>query len=162
MMEIRELEETDNPKFRKTWIEALTKQEKYFRTSIDDDLKPNIPTYFSKDSFTLGAFSNNDLVGLLSVTRDIKVKLSHKALLFGMYVSPSVAGKGLGKQLLDEAILRAKSNNNIHQLYLTVLTSNTRAINLYSSAGFEVFATEPKSVNIQGQYLDEYQMVLFV
>jgi len=162
MTNIRELQVNDNPQYRALWLNAITKHEEFFRTSIEDNSEPNIPTEFSDDSFTLGAFINGELVGILSLMRDSKVKIQHKALLFGMYVEPSKANKGLGKELLHEIISRAKINYSIRQLYLTVLASNERARNLYTSLGFSVFAHEPQSVKILDNYIDEYQMVLFV
>ena len=162
MTTIRELQESDNSEFRKLWTSALTEQADFFRTSIDDNPEPNIPTTFDTGSFTLGAFNEKELVGILSLQQDSKAKLQHKALIFGMYVKPDTASKGLGKALLNKAILRAKSIHAIRQLYLTVLASNERAQNLYKLFGFEVFANEPQSVKINGTYIDEQQMVLFI
>ena len=161
-IKIRELSQVDNSQFRELWTHGLTENDEYFRTSILDDPTPDIPTDFNEDSFTLGAFAGDELVGILSLKRDVKVKLSHKALLFAMYVLPSLGRNGLGKMLLEAAIVKARQNPFIRQLYLTVLSSNVRARNLYSSFGFEVYANEPKSVMINGEYVDECRMVLFV
>jgi len=98
----------------------------------------------------------------LSLQRDKKHKLQHKALIFGMYVRPQSAGTGLGKAMLSNAIARMQDQAAIRQLYLTVLATNHRAVGLYRSLGFDVFAHEPQSVNIRGTYIDEYQMVLLL
>lgn len=159
---IRELGPDDNPRFRTLWVSALTDQEEFFRTALADDRQPDIPTDFTSDSFTLGAFAKDQLLGILSLRRDTKYKLQHKALVFGMYVRPSSAGSGLGRALLVNAISRVQHQSAIRQLYLTVLATNHRAIGLYRSLGFEAFAHEPQSVNIRGQYTDECQMVLLL
>ncbi|MFL3647265.1 MAG: N-acetyltransferase family protein [Cellvibrionales bacterium] len=159
---IRPLEATDNQQFRSLWVSALTEQAQFFRTALADDRQPNIPTDFTRDSFTLGAFDGDALVGILSLQRDKKHKLQHKALIFGMYVRPQSAGAGLGKAMLSNAIARVQDQAAIRQLYLTVLATNHRAVGLYRSLGFDVFAHEPQSVNIRGTYTDEHQMVLLL
>lgn len=159
---IRELTETDNLLFRELWRYALTEHSQYFRTAIEDSPNPDIPTRFNQDSFTLGAFGGQQLVGIVSVQRDVKIRLCHKALLFGMFVDPRFSTQGLGRALLNEAVKRVKSNAEIRQIYLTVLDSNIRAKNLYKSVGFELFAREPQSVKIDDEYVDECQMMLFV
>lgn len=161
-MIIRVLQKADKAIYSELWRNALLEQDEYFRISIEDEPTPQIQTKFSNESFTLGAFINNDLVGTVSVERDVRAKLKHKALLFRMFVHSTAAGKGVGKALLNEAISRAKSIQDLRQLYLTVLDGNERAIHLYTSAGFETFANEPQSVKIKNKFIDELQMVCFV
>lgn len=79
-----------------------------------------------------------------------------------MVVRPEHSGQGIGKAMLMEAVRLAESNTDLRQLYLTVLDSNQRAQQLYSAAGFEKFAHEPAAVNLDGEYRDEWQMVLFL
>ena len=50
----------------------------------------------------------------------------------------------------------------LRQIYLTVLSRNERAKNLYASLGFQIFAREPEAVNFDGLFADEYQMLLFL
>ncbi|HCU84351.1 GNAT family N-acetyltransferase [Methylophilus sp. UBA6697] len=161
-MEIRTLQESDKALYSELWRNALVEQDEFFRISIEDEPSPQIQTKFSIDSFTLGAFINTNLLGTVSVERDVRAKLEHKALLFRMFVHPSAAGKGVGKALVNEAISQARSIQGLRQLYLTVLDVNERAIHLYTSAGFETFAHEPESVKIKKKFIGELQMVYFV
>jgi len=161
-MEIRTLQETDKALYSELWRNALLEQDEFFRISIEDEPCPQIQTKFSNESFTLGVFIGGSLVGTVSVERDIRTKLKHKALLFRMFVHPLVAGKGVGKALVNEAISRAKSIPGLRQLYLTVLVVNEKAIHLYTSAGFETFAHEPDSVKINTNFIGELQMVCFI
>lgn len=161
-MIIRVLQKADKAIYSELWRNALLEQDEYFRISIEDEPTPQIQTKFSNESFTLGAFINTSLIGTVSIERDLRTKLKHKALLFRMFVHSTAAGKGVGKALLNEAISRAKSIQDLRQLYLTVLDVNERAIHLYTSAGFETFAHEPQSVKIKNKFIDELQMVCFV
>ncbi len=157
-MEIRTLKETDKALYSELWRNALMEQDECFRISIEDEPSPQIQTKFSSESFTLGAFINSSLVGTVSVERDLRAKLKHKALLFRMFVHDSAAGKGVGKALVKEAISRAKSIQSLKQLYLTVLDTNERALHLYTSLGFETFAHELESVKIKTKFVGELQM----
>lgn len=54
-----------------------------------------------------------------------------------MFVAPEVRGHGIGKQLLDEIVERAKHLEGLEQIILDVITVNTAARNLYLRAGFQ-------------------------
>ncbi len=120
---IQYLEKSDNESYRSLWIYGITEQAMFFRISPEDDLTTGIPTRFTPDSFTLGAYSQAGLVGIVSVERDAKIKVNHKALVFRMFVHPDAAGCGVGRALLERVITIAKSTENLRYLYLTVLYS---------------------------------------
>jgi len=158
MMEIRQLQPGDNEPYRNLWVYGITEQPAFFRIAPEDDPAPSIPTQFRSDSFTLGAFTCRDLVGIVSFERDSRAKLRHKALIFRMFVHPGTAGQGVGKALLQSVISSAEAIGDLRHVYLTVLASNERAIHLYSSFGFREFARELGGVRIGDQYVDELQM----
>jgi len=158
MVEIRKLGQDDNGAYRALWLFGITEHASFFRIAPEDDLPTGIPTRFLLDSFTLGAFSGTDLVGIVSLERDPRVKATHKALISRMFVHPRAAGKGAGRALLQQLIADALNLGDIRYLYLTVLASNIRAIHLYSSLQFKEFAREPGGVLIGDQYVDELQM----
>jgi len=157
---VRELIEADNEQYRALWWHAITQHSQFFRIAPEDESTKFIPTRFTDDSFTIGAFLDRKLVGIVSVERDIRKKLSHKALVFRMFVHPDAARCGVGRQLLNKVIREMAAIKSIRYLYLTVLATNERAIHLYSSLGFKEFAREPGAVCIDGEYVDELQMAL--
>ncbi len=159
---VRKLIEPDNNQYQVLWWYAVTEHANFFRISPQDDATKSIPTRFTDDSFTLGAFSESQLIGIVSAERDIRRKMNHKSLVFRMFVHPDVAGLGIGKRLLDEVIRGMTEVESIRYLYLTVLASNYRAIYLYSSLGFTEFAREIGAVCINGEYIDELQMALTI
>lgn len=162
MLSIRTLEPEHEACYRALWLSALTEQSEFFRTAAEDEPFPTIPTCFTRDSFTLGAFIESRLVGIASLDRDKGAKLRHKALLSRMFVHPCAAGQGLGKMLLREVITLAHAIDDLQQIHLTVLANNQRARALYGAMGFQDFALEPRAVRIVDQYVDEVQMVLFL
>ncbi len=159
---IRVLLETDNVHYSALWRNALVEQDIFFRISIEDEPTPQIQTKFTNESFTLGAFVNSELVGTVSLERDPRSKMKHKALLFRMFVHPFASGQGIGKALVNEAMSLAKNIAGLRQVNLTVLATNKRAISLYSSAEFAVFSHEIGAVKIGKNYIDELQMVSFI
>lgn len=144
------------------WRFVLKEFDAFFRISLADEPFPQIPTRFTRESFTLGAYLGSELMGSVSIERDNRVKLNHKALLFRMFVHPDAAGQGIGKSLVSEAISHAESMQGLRQVHLTVLYTNDRAKRIYTSLGFKEFSREPQSVKINELYVDELQMVRFV
>ncbi len=159
---IRELRQDDDAAYRSLWREALQQHAQYFRIAAGDDVPAGIPTRGAEDSFTLGAFEKNALVGIVSLERDRGVKLRHKALLFRMFVAPEVAGRGVGKSLLQELLSRTQGIDDLRYIHLTVLERNQRARALYRSLGFVDFALEPEAVRMDADYVGEVQMMRFL
>lgn len=143
---------------------GLINDEESFRISAIDDLYTPFPTDDKIDSFTIAAYSNNDLAGIVSFARDglDREKLRHKGILFRMYVSPDFRGQGIANVLIENVINRAKLLDNMEQINLTVVSNNFNAKNIYAKFGFTVFSNEKKAFKWKGKYFDEDSMVLFL
>lgn len=159
-MIITELDENYNKKYNDFWRLGITQYSEFFRIHPNDHSNNSIPTKFTNDSFTLGAINNDKLIGIVSFERDEKIKFSHRALVFRMFVDPKHAGKGVGRALLNNLIDKAHTASDLRYIYLTVLATNTRAIHLYHSLHFKEFSRELGAVKIGGNYVDELQMAL--
>ena len=114
------------------------------------------------DRCVLGAWLKSDLVGLVGLQREQMRKLSHKALIWGMYVAPSVRGRGVGSQLLAYTLSRAASMPGVRQINLGVNAANAEAIVLYEAAGFTSFGVEHGFLMLDGKLHDEIHMVRFL
>ena len=68
------------------------------------------------------------------------------AHVLAMYVKPASRGTGAGRALLDALIALASQRPGVQVLNLTVTEGNDAAVNLYRSAGFEPFGTEPMAI----------------
>ncbi len=148
-----------------SWLESFAVEHHCEQLHLGSDFQMSLrvsPREERKDSFTLGAFEKNALVGIISLERDRRVKLRHKALLFRMFVVPEVAGRGVGKSLLQEALSRTQGIDDLRCIHLTALERNQRARALYRSLGFVDFALEPEAVQMDADYADEVQMIRFL
>jgi ribosomal protein S18 acetylase RimI-like enzyme len=79
-----------------------------------------------------------------------------------MYVSPNMRAIGVGKELLSEAINKAKKLEMIEKLNLTVVTTNEKAKRLYIKLGFKVFGMEEKALKINNKYYNEEYLELLL
>jgi GNAT superfamily N-acetyltransferase len=106
----------------------------------------------------IGAFTP-ELAGAVGVRREMRAKLRHKAVLWGMYVRAASRRQGFGRRLVEEAI-RVAREDGVVQLHLTATERAAAARTLYESLGFVVWGVEPSGLRVQGQDLAEYHMVL--
>ncbi len=111
-------------------------------------------------SLAFGAFEGQELIGTVALEFSAKPKTRHKALVIGMYVKPQARGRGAGGALLQAAVQHAKSQDGILLLTLTATEGNEPAINLYRTAGFEVFGTEPLAILTPSGYKAKVHMWL--
>ncbi len=145
-------------------VKAITDEPQFFRLLPADMEGEVFPTQDTFENFTLGAFSHEgELLGTVGFKRDLFQKLSHKGLIFRMYVSEKAKGQGLGRKLLQACVERAMQGEGLRQIYLTVVATNQRAINLYLSSGFELFSREKGSIKMaENEFVDEDSMIKYL
>lgn len=163
---IRLLNPLDAGNYLNLRLEALQNNPEAFASSFDEEKDQAVEKYESRfqseDSYTFGAFEKGKLVGVITLVKEKLIKLSHKANIVAMYVSPEKRGLGIGKALVKEAIIKAGEWDDIEQVYLTVVTTNVTAKKLYISLGFVIFGTEKRALKQDHTYFDEDLMVLFL
>jgi ribosomal protein S18 acetylase RimI-like enzyme len=111
-------------------------------------------------AFILGALVNDQLVGVIGHHRKPGKKNRHQAIIWGVYVSGSQRGTGLGRLLMEAAIAKSRALGDVEELQLTVITCNTSAIALYESLGFKTYGVEPKALKLGTVYYEEALMHL--
>lgn len=154
---------SDQLKQYKTFLTiGLVNDEENFRITPNDDLNAPFPTKDKVDSFTLGAYSGNQLAGIVSFARDggDREKLRHKGVLFRMYVSKDFRGQGIAKKLIETLVERVKQIADIEQINLTVIANNDNAKKLYEKFGFITFGSESNAIKWKDKYFTEDQMAL--
>jgi ribosomal protein S18 acetylase RimI-like enzyme len=104
----------------------------------------------------LGAFAGagGPLVGIVGLFRAQRIKERHKASVGGMYVSPEASGRGVGRALLAELLVRAQRIEGLQQIQLIVATTNEPARRLYESFGFRTYGREIGAMCIDGVLYD--------
>ncbi|NHN25986.1 GNAT family N-acetyltransferase [Flavobacterium jejuense] len=161
-IEIKEIKADQVNQYKKFLAFGLINDEENFRITPNDDLNAPFPTKDKVDSFTLGAYSNKELAGIVSFTRDggDREKLRHKGILFRMYVSKDFRGQGIAKILIKKLIERVEKISDIEQINLTVIANNDNAKKLYEKFGFVLFGSENNAIKWKGKYFNEDQMKL--
>jgi len=161
-IEIKEILSSDIDLYKMFLDAALESDKENLLITYDDNKNAVFPTKDRNDSFTLGAYSNNILAGVVSFARDgeDREKLRHKGFISTMYVTKEFRGYGIAKRLLEELIKKVRTIPDIEQINLIVISDNVTAKQLYERFGFQKFGTELNSIKWEGKYLSEDLMVL--
>jgi GNAT superfamily N-acetyltransferase len=163
-MEIRALTRADAEAFRRLRREGLEDAPRAFAESISEHDAQKSEAIAKRlhatgDHFVVGAFYQGALVGVAGFARNPRLKLRHKGMIWGVYVTSTFRGQGVARKLLMEIIGRAKSLDGLHQINLNVAAASP-ANRLYRSLGFQVFGQERNSIQVGDEFVDEELMVL--
>jgi ribosomal protein S18 acetylase RimI-like enzyme len=161
-IEIKEILSADIELYKIFLTAALLSDKENLLITNKDNKNAVFPTKDRNDSFTLGAYSENVLAGVVSFARDgeDREKLRHKGIISTMYVSKEFRGHGIARRLLEELIKKVKAIPDIEQINLIVISHNLAAKYLYEKFGFQKFGTELNSIKWEGKYFSEDLMVL--
>lgn len=165
-MELRGLTEADAEAFRRVRLRALEEHPEAFGRAPEEvesleEIRQRLGTTGNGlGGFVLGAFEGPELVGIIGCQREMGIKQRHVAFIWGMYVAGQNRRRGLGRDLLEAAIARAKRWPGIDHIWLNVVTVNTAARELYRSAGFTAACLHRRAMKVADRYYDEERMVL--
>ena len=107
------------------------------------------------NGFRLGAFDERGaLVGTIRLEPRRGPKLSHCADVMMMFVRPDSQNQGIGQQLLETAIERAKGIDGLEQLELSASRDASAAIRLYEKVGFESTGVLRRQIRVDNDYYD--------
>jgi ribosomal protein S18 acetylase RimI-like enzyme len=148
-------------------LRALKEYPEAFASSYEESVNKPVDEVTNRipetdNNYILGAFNDNKMIGMVGFKRETSKKLEHKAVIWGMYIAPEYQGRGIGRNLVEEVIGKAKLMGSINQINLTVVTSNEQAKKLYQSLGFQQFGIERKALKVGKTYYDEEMMVLML
>jgi len=168
-VEIRTLTEADAASYWALRLRALRDEPASFGRAYEDERDRPLTAiserfrneWHSPENFVLGAVVDG-LVGTVGLVRHQGRKERHKADIWGVYVVPEARGQGIGRALMLEVIARAKALPGLEQINLGVTTSNAAARALYSSLWFNTYGLERHALKVDGRYVDEEYMVLWL
>jgi ribosomal protein S18 acetylase RimI-like enzyme len=166
LVNIRKLTEKDAEALWRLRLHALETDLISFGESPEEHRKTTVEEYASRLSsgdtanFVFGAFEGEALVAMTGFYREAAMKRRHKGWVWGVFVSPSARGRGVGRALLAKVIETAKALPGIRCILLTVSTTQQAAIKLYQGLGFRSFGTEPHALMVGERSIDEHHMIL--
>lgn len=103
---------------------------------------------------------DGQVIGLLDFSAKNKKKIAHIGEL-GVSVHPNWQGNGIGQKLIETLLAWATENDQIEKVFLNVLASNQKAINLYKKLGFTEEGRHIKAIKqLSGEYVDLIQMYI--
>lgn len=156
-MSLRRLTREDAEAFQELRLRGGRDAARFFRFDPDDDWSTSTDEVRHRIAtmFVIGAFVADALAGIGGVNPFQGAKLSHKWLLWGMYVDRP--GLGIGECIV-EALVGAARDGGAKSVQLTLMADNARARALYERCGFIAYGTEPESVARDGEFADELLM----
>ncbi|WP_141434240.1 GNAT family N-acetyltransferase [Bacillus sp. 03113] len=166
-MKIRKLTAKDAKIYRKLRMEALKQFPNAFLMTLEEEEKRIRPIKYVSEQlkdpncYTIGAFLNEQLIGVVTLQKEKTLKIKHKGNVLSMIVAPKCQGMGIGKMLL-QSIIKIAKENKLEQLYLSVVSDNFIAKKLYASVGFHPYGLERNALKWNNKYWDEEHMVLFL
>ena len=160
---IRQFAAADATTWRTIRLEALANAPTAFSQSLEDAEKQTIDDFRKTVSGPFppfAAFDGSTAIGTAGFYVFGGPKVSHRGMIWGMYVSPTHRRQGIGRKLIGSVIAHARGW--VEQIHLHVVTTNIEAYDLYRSMGFVAYGVEPRALRYAGRDYDEAMMVFMM
>lgn len=102
------------------------------------------------------------LLAVAGLHRLPRAKEHHRALIWGVYVTPAARSAGLGRAVVSSAINAAREWLGVTSINLSCSENSPEARALYESLGFKVWGVEPDALRIDHRPYAEVHMQLAV
>jgi ribosomal protein S18 acetylase RimI-like enzyme len=138
----------------------------YFGSTYEEEVlnpKLKFETYIEQDlpgHFMLGAFEDNELIGLAGFDRAHRKKTLHRGALVQVYVDVKYRGQKIGERLIRKVLEDAFALDGIEQIELSAVANNQGAIRLYEKLGFKTYGIQPGYFKVEDGYTDQAFMYL--
>lgn len=161
-IQVRRLTQDDAEIFREIRLEALEKHPETFQSTYESAAELPLDAFKQRlrQYALFGGFSDGALCGFVGFYPLKNPKISHKGLLWGMYVKEAARGTGLAEAMVEAVVEHAKGK--VEQILLSVIEDNERGRRFYEKMGFEPYGLEPRALKIGERYLGEEFRVRFL
>lgn len=159
-IKLRELK-TDDAKGMLEWMHdsdiQMGLQKGFMNYTLEDALKfiksANIPDEICGGTSIHYAISGEDdeYLGTISLKN---IDTNNNNAEFAIVTRKKVQGKGVATAAIGLVLKKAFYEFNLHRVYLSVLSDNTRAIKVYERCGFECEGTLREHIFKNGKYID--------
>ncbi|WP_299117609.1 GNAT family N-acetyltransferase [uncultured Winogradskyella sp.] len=164
---IRKLLPNESTSYREVRLQCLENYPKHFTTNYNDE-KTKEKLFFQpyieqsdKNSFVIGAFHNNSLIGISGFKRHERKKINHGGVIIQVYVKPEYQGRNIGSNIIASTIDEAFKINGLEQIEIGVISINKNAEKLYKKIGFEEFGLQKNFLKIDDLYYHHKMMMIY-
>ncbi|MCI0360467.1 MAG: GNAT family N-acetyltransferase [Planctomycetaceae bacterium] len=149
----------DAAAYRALRLEALQQHPTAYVTAYEEDAALTAEQLHkrltpSEEALTFGALDGDRLVGIGTLVRPERIRLSFRAMIVGMYVTASHRRTGLASRLVKTCIDRARSLTGVEEVCLCVTVGNDAARRTYLACGFLPEYVELRYFKYEGRYYD--------
>ncbi len=160
---IKRLGQSDGGRYRSLMLRAYSEHDSAFTSTFEERAGKPVEWWTRRlqdpTTITLGAFdAGGTLIGTVRLENYQRRRERHKVQLTAMYVLKDSAGHGVGRRLIEEALVQARKMDSVELINLTVTADNLAAVRLYSKFGFQTFGREARAVKTTQSYLDKLHM----
>ena len=162
----RKLLPSDSETYRSVRIESLEKFPSSFGASATEESKLSklrFQTFIEQqlpDKFMIGAFDNQQLIGICGFIREEQKRSNHRGIVLQMYVKADYKGKNVGYSLLKTLAEQAFQLEGLEMLTLGLIANNKAALTVYEQIGFKEYGFMANFYKEYGIYDDHLFMVL--
>ena len=139
---------------RRLRLEAPKKDPAAFSSSYEEEKVLTEEEWRRRTKNTLFAIADGIPVGSIGYNFNTKKKTRHIAGIFGVYVTASHRGQGIGRMLVKGALSRIRGKKGILKVQLSVNSELGPALELYKNSGFVVTGMATKELRIGPRFYD--------
>jgi len=156
---IRPVTRAEAPAWRELRLEALKNHPTAFMSSYEEAVKRDLDFFAERipqpggADVLFGVYVADALLGCAGFMREQGAKEKHKGFMWGVYLRPSLRGRGVGEALVGRLLEHARGQVSL--LRCSVTMENTGARELYRRLGFVEYGVEPRALRYDGTEYDE-------
>jgi ribosomal protein S18 acetylase RimI-like enzyme len=162
-IDIRPVTRAEAEAWRALRLEMLKDNPTAFKSSYEEEAPQNLSSFAARIpedpiDVLFGVYRGGVLSGSAGFSREKRVKIAHKGLMWSVYLKPELRGRGVGEALVQRVIDHAGANVSV--LLCSVTSENTAACELYRRMGFVEYGIEPRALRVDGRDYDEDMLIL--